>query len=86
MGCWKWFSNILKEAKVEVADKNKERIDEVIHRFIGEQSNYSRCSSDWRKAWKVIEADEQMRRELVEGLRSVDDGILGLLYSFLPFF
>jgi hypothetical protein len=47
MTCWKWFNGMLKEAGVEVTDKNKEKIDHVIHEYIGEQSNYGRCSADW---------------------------------------
>jgi hypothetical protein len=71
MGCWKWFNNVLKEAKVEVTDKNKEKIDKVIHQYIGEQSSYGRCSTDWRKARKEIEADEEMKTELIEKLRAL---------------
>ncbi len=69
MGCWKWFNNVLKDADVKVTDENKEKIDEVIHRYIGEQSSYGRCSADWRKARKEIEADKQMRSELVKRLK-----------------
>jgi len=70
MGCWKWFNSILKEAGIEVTDENKEKVDEVIHQYIGEQSSYGRCSADWRKARKEVQADEHMKRELVERLRS----------------
>jgi hypothetical protein len=38
MTCWKWFDGILKEAKIEVTERNKYRIDKTIYRFIGEQS------------------------------------------------
>jgi hypothetical protein len=69
MTCWKWFGNILKEAEVEPNDKNKEKIDAIIHKYIGEQSNYGRCSADWRKARKEIEANEKMRKELIGKLR-----------------
>jgi len=69
LGCWKWFNNVLKDADVKVTDENKEKIDEVIHRYIGEQSSYGRCSADWRKARKEIEADKQMRSELVKRLK-----------------
>lgn len=71
MGCWKWFNSVLKEASIEVTDDNKEKIDEIIHRYIGEQSRYGRCSADWRKARKEVKANNQMRNELVERLRSV---------------
>lgn len=52
MGCWKWFNSVLKEAGIEVTDDNRKRVDEVIHQYIGEQANYGRCSSNWRKARK----------------------------------
>ncbi|MCW4020507.1 MAG: hypothetical protein NWF14_04675 [Candidatus Bathyarchaeota archaeon] len=71
MGCWKWFDGVLKEAGVEVTDENREKVDEVIHKYIGEQSRYGRCSADWRKARKEIRADEEMRSELVKRLGSL---------------
>lgn len=70
MGCWKWFNKVLKEARIEVTDENREKVDEVIHQYIGEQSRYGRCSADWRKARREIQADEQMKGELVERLQS----------------
>ncbi len=70
MGCWKWFNSILKEAGIEVTDKNRDKIDEIIHKYIGEQSSYGRCSTDWRKARKEIKADKEMSKELVERLKS----------------
>jgi predicted Fe-Mo cluster-binding NifX family protein len=69
MTCWKWFDGVLKEAGVKVTDKNKEKVDEVIHHYIGEQSSYGRCSADWRKARKEIQEDEEMKKELIEKLR-----------------
>jgi hypothetical protein len=36
LGCWKWFDGVLKEADVKATDKNKGKIDEVIHQYIGE--------------------------------------------------
>jgi len=69
MGCWRWFDGVLKEAGVEVTDANREKVDEIIHQYIGEQSRYGRCSADWKKARKQIKADEEMRSELVERLR-----------------
>jgi len=70
MGCWKWFNKVLEDAGIEVTDENREKIDEIIHDFIGEQSRYGRCSADWKKARKEIQADEEMRQELFEKLRS----------------
>jgi len=60
----------LKEAGVEVTDENREKIDEIIHKYIGEQSRYGRCSGDWRRARKEIQADEKMKQELIEKLRT----------------
>ena len=71
MGCWRWFNSVLKEAGVEVTDENREEVDEVIHQYIGEQSSYGRCSADWRKARKEIQADEEMRNELIDRLRAL---------------
>jgi predicted Fe-Mo cluster-binding NifX family protein len=71
MGCWKWFNNVLKEAGVEVSDKNKEKVDEVIHKYISKQSSYGRCSADWRKARKEIQENEEMKQELIAKLRSL---------------
>jgi hypothetical protein len=70
LGCWKWFNTVLKEAGVEVTDENREKIDEIIHKYIGEQSRYGRCSGDWRKARKEIQANTKMRQDLVEKLRA----------------
>jgi len=71
MGCWKWFNSVLGEAGVEVTDRNREKVDDVIHEYIGEKSSYGRCSADWRKARKEINADEEMRSELIERLKSL---------------
>ena len=61
MGCWKWFNGVLKEAEVKVTDANKGKIDGVIHKYIGEQSSYGRCSADWRKARKEINESPEIR-------------------------
>lgn len=71
MGCWKWFNGVLKEAGLEVTEKNKEKVDEVIHKYIGEQSSYGRCSADWRKARKEIQEDEKMKQGLVKKLQAI---------------
>jgi predicted Fe-Mo cluster-binding NifX family protein len=70
MACWKWFDGTLKEAGVKVTDKNRQKIDQVIHHYIGEQSSYGRCSADWRKARKEIQENDEMKQELIEKLRS----------------
>ena len=61
----------MKEAGVQANDDNKEKIDAVIHKYIGEQSSYGHCSSDWRKARKEIEADEKMKNELIRQLKAL---------------
>jgi hypothetical protein len=71
MSCWKWFNSTLKEAGLEVTNENKDKIEEVIHQYIGEQSSYGRCSSDWRKARKEIKANKQMENELIERLQKI---------------
>ena len=71
MGCWKWFDGVLKEAEVKVTDTNKGKIDGVIHKYIGEQSSYGRCSADWRKARKEIQESPEMRKELIEKLKAL---------------
>ena len=71
MGCWRWFNGILKEAGVEVTDENRDKIDEVIHEYIGEQASYGRCSSNWRQARGEIRANEPMRRELIGRLQAI---------------
>ena len=71
LGCWKWFDGLLKEAEIRVTDENKEKVDEVIHKYIGEQSSYGRCSADWRKARKEIQESPEMRKELIEKLKAL---------------
>jgi hypothetical protein len=71
LGCWKWFNGVLKEAEVKVTDANKAKIDSVIHKYIGEQSSYGRCSADWRKARKEINESPEMKKELIEKLKAL---------------
>jgi predicted Fe-Mo cluster-binding NifX family protein len=71
MTCWKWFDGVLKEAGLKVTDKNKEKIDQVIHKYIGEQSSYGRCSADWRKARKEIQENKEMKQELMGKLKAL---------------
>jgi uncharacterized protein YpuA (DUF1002 family) len=71
LGCWKWFNEVLKEANVNITDENKGEIDNVIHNYIGEQSSYGRCSSDWKKARKQINESPEMRQELIQKLKTL---------------
>lgn len=61
----------MKEAGVEVNEKNKEKIDAVIHRYVGEQSSYGRCSADWRQARTQIAGNEKTRKELIGKLKAL---------------
>lgn len=71
MTCWKWFGSVLNEAGVQANEGNKEQIDAVIHKYIGEQSSYGRCSADWRKARTQIQSDEKMKQELIAQLKTL---------------
>jgi len=71
LGCWKWFNDFLKETEVQVTDENKGKIDGVIHKYIGEQSSYGRCSADWRKARKEIKESPEMKQELIAQLKAL---------------
>jgi len=71
LGCWKWFNGVLKEAEVNVTEVNKSEIDQVIHKYIGEQSSYGKCSADWRKARKEINESPEMRSELIQKLKAL---------------
>jgi hypothetical protein len=69
--CWKWFGPVLKEAGIEANDQNKQKIDTVIHKYIGQQSSYGRCSADWKKARKEIADNKEMRQELIAQLKTL---------------
>jgi hypothetical protein len=71
LGCWKWFNGVLKEANITITDENKSEIDNVIHKHIGEQSSYGRCSSNWKKARKEINESPEMGQELIQKLIAV---------------
>jgi len=70
MTCWKWFERMLNEAGIEITDKNRDKIDKIIHRYVGEQSKYGRCSPQWHKALEEIERDEALKKELIDQLRT----------------
>ena len=71
LGCWKLFNSVLKEAEVQVTDKNKAKIDDLIHKYIGEQSSYGRCSTDWKKARVQIKESPKMKAELIAKLKTL---------------
>jgi hypothetical protein len=60
----------LKEADVQLEAHNQEKIDKIIHNYIGEQSSYGRCSADWKKASKEIKANPEMKKELISKLKA----------------
>lgn len=70
MGCWKWFNKVLEEVGVEANEENEAKVEDVIHKYIGEQSKYGRCSGDWRKARKEVRDDPTMRQELIEARKT----------------
>jgi uncharacterized protein YpuA (DUF1002 family) len=69
MGCWKWFNSVLQEANVTITDKNKAKIDNIIHKYISEQSSYGKCSADWKKARVEIKESTKMKAELIAKLQ-----------------
>jgi hypothetical protein len=69
MGCWKWFNGVLKEANVELTAANKDKVDDIIHKYIGEQSSYGNCSADWKKARVQINESPKMKKELIEKIK-----------------
>jgi len=69
VGCWKWFSGILKEAEITVTDANRSRIDKFIHDYIGEKTRYEHCSSEWSKMGKKIREDENEKKKLAAKLK-----------------
>ena len=71
LGCWKWFNSVLKDAQIEVTDKSKGKSDQVIHKYIGEQSSYGRCSADWKKARKQIKESPERKQELIAQLKAL---------------
>ena len=71
MGCWKWFNSVLQEVNVTITDKNKAKIDSVIHKYIGEQSRFGNCSADWKKARVEIKENPKMKAELMAKLKAL---------------
>jgi hypothetical protein len=69
--CWKWFNGVLKEANVQVTDENQEKIDKFIHKYIGDQSSYGRCSANWKKASKEIQANPELKNDLISKLKAL---------------
>jgi hypothetical protein len=76
LGCWIPFKRVLKEAGVEASVKEievsavkRDRIDEIIHQYMGEQARYGHCSADWRQVKTAVKTNEELRNKLVEGLK-----------------
>ncbi|MGB9134529.1 MAG: hypothetical protein WCC63_02940 [Candidatus Bathyarchaeia archaeon] len=53
-----------------MADSNKEKVEKPIHQYIGEQASLGRCSPNWSKARKEIQANEQMEKEVTARLKT----------------
>ena len=71
MTCWKWFSTMLEEANVPVTTKNKAKIDDFIHNYVGEKSRLGQCSPDWKKARDEIKESPKMKAELIAKLKTL---------------
>jgi hypothetical protein len=71
LGCWKWFNSVLKEANVTVSNKNEAKIEEAIHKYIGEKSSLGKCSADWKKARVQIKESPEMKAELIAELKKL---------------
>jgi hypothetical protein len=67
--CWKWFNSVLEEANVTLTDKNKAKVDDVIHKFIDEQSRIGKCSPEWKKARVEIKENPKLKAELIAKLK-----------------
>jgi len=78
LGCWIPFRSVLKDAgiraslkEIEVSDATREKIDEIIHQYIGEKASYGHCSADWRKVRNEIKTNKELRSKLVEELKAL---------------
>jgi hypothetical protein len=69
MTCWKWFNSVLEEANVTLTNKNKAKVDDVIHKYIGEQSSMGKCSPEWKKARVKIKENPKLKAELIAKLK-----------------
>jgi len=70
MGCWRWFSGVLKEAGVTVTSQNRANVDKVVHEYIGAKAQYEHCSSDWTKIGKKIKSDEKEKKKLIQAVKA----------------
>lgn len=71
MGCWKWFNSVLKEANLTVSDKNEAKVEDLIHKYIGEKASAGKCSVDWKKARVQIKENSEMKAELIAQLKTL---------------
>lgn len=70
MGCWRWFSGVLKEAGVTVTPQNRAKIDKVIHEYIGAKAEYEHCSADWSKEGNKVRMDPKEKEKLIRAVKS----------------
>lgn len=54
---------------MEVTEENRERIDEVIHKYVNDRSSVGLCSVVMREASAQIAGDMTMRQELMQKLQ-----------------
>jgi len=71
VACWKWFDKVLKAAGIQVTAKNQARVDDIIHKYIGDKATYGRCSAQWKSAKETVQGDPQKMQELLSQLRLV---------------
>ena len=56
---------------MQITDENQEKIDKFIHKYIGDQSSYGRCSANWKKASKEIKANPELKKDLISKLKAL---------------
>jgi len=70
MGCWRWFSSVLKEAGVTVTLQNRANIDKVVHEYIVAKAEYEHCSADWTKVSRKVKIDTKEKEKLIKAVKS----------------
>lgn len=50
--------------------KNRAKIDKVIHQYVGEHSEYERCSTGWKAEGKKVKMDVNEKKKLIEAVKA----------------
>ena len=61
----------MKDAGIQITAKNKARVDDITHKYIGDNAAYGRCSAQWKSAKATVQGSPLKMQELVSQLRSV---------------